>query len=390
MALVRRTRVTTALLIVIVGIGLGLRLHDYTTDPVPGANYDGLGWAWQGQSLILQHVPQAWSWQTSYHSTSFVTEPKGVHLPMVSPYFDHPPLFGLLVGGAAVIAGERTPTSISEGVIRLVPIALSAFTIVLLYLLVRRVTSKEWIGLIAAAVFALSPAMVLTARLVESEALLTPLLLAAVIMALRVRDGAGRWSIAALVLVCLVAPLVKEPGIIVAVIASAILLTSPRRRLAALPLAGMTAGIGMYLAYAASLDWHLFIATALAEGKDRYPSIGGFSNYFTSTDAGLGIYVPLMDPVWYVGWVALAVLAVRRRAWRPVAVAALLYAALIASSASGGWMHWIGWYRIPDEPLLYAAAVAAGCEVLRNAGLRLGQWRLRGRGGGFARDPVAG
>ncbi|HSP65077.1 MAG TPA: glycosyltransferase family 39 protein [Candidatus Deferrimicrobium sp.] len=381
---------TTVLLVVVVGIALGLRVHDYTMDPAPGANYDGLGWAWQGQSLILQHLPRAWSWQTSYQPTTFVTEPLGIHLPMVSPYFDHPPLFGLLVGGIAVVAGESTPASISEGVIRLVPIALSLLTIVLLYVLVRRVTRTAWIGLLAATAFAVSPAMVLTSRLVESEALLTPLLLAAVILALRVRSGSGRRSMAALVLVCLVAPLVKEPGVIVAVIASAILVTSPRRRLAALPVAGMAAGIGMYLVYAASIDWNLFIATVLAEGKDRRPSVGGFSDYFTSTDAGLGIYVPLTDPVWYVGWVALVLMALWRRAWRPVALAALLYAALIASSASGGWMHWIGWYRIPDEPLVYAAAVAAGCEVVRSGGLRLGSWRVRRRAGGVAPTPVAG
>ncbi len=292
MRLTRRTGVTSLLLVVVLSVALGLRLNGYTSDPAPGANYDGLGWAWQGQSLILQHVPHAWSWQTSYHPSSFVTEPNGIHLPLVSPYFDHPPLFGLLVGGSAVIAGEQTQASVTEGVIRLVPIALSLVTIVLLYVLVRRVTGKDWIALMAAAAFAVSPAMVLTGRLVESEALLTPLLLAAVILALRVRDGAGRRYIAGLVLVCLISPLVKEPGVIVAVVASAILLTSSRRRLWALPLVGMTFGVGLYLVYAASLDWSLFIATALAEGKDRHPSVAGFSNYFISSDAGLGIRVP--------------------------------------------------------------------------------------------------
>lgn len=389
MRLTRRTGVTSLLLVVVLSVALGLRLNGYTSDPAPGANYDGLGWAWQGQSLILQHVPHAWSWQTSYHPSSFVTEPNGIHLPLVSPYFDHPPLFGLLVGGSAVIAGEQTQASVTEGVIRLVPIALSLVTIVLLYVLVRRVTGKDWIALMAAAAFAVSPAMVLTGRLVESEALLTPLLLAAVILALRVRDGAGRRYIAGLVLVCLISPLVKEPGVIVAVVASAILLTSSRRRLWALPLVGMTFGVGLYLVYAASLDWSLFIATALAEGKDRHPSVAGFSNYFISSDAGLGIRVPLTDPVWYAGWVALSYLGARSRAWRPLALAAVVYAALIVSSASGEWMRWIGWYRIPDEPFLYAAAAGLCAEVLHSAWIRLGPMSSGGRDGGLAPHSIA-
>lgn len=373
----RRALVVSGLLAAILVVALGLRLHGYTTDPAPAANYDGLGWAWQGQSLILQHVPHAWSWQTSYHPTAYVREPHGVWLPLVSPYFDHPPVFGLLVGGAALLAGEHTPGSVTEGVIRLVPIALSLLTILLLYLLVRRVTGRRWIGLAAAALFAVAPAMVLTGRLVESEALLTPVLLAAVILALRVRDGAGRWAVAGLVALCLLAPLVKEPGVIVPVIAAVILVFSSRRWLALLPIAGAAVGLGLYLIYAAALDWPLFIATVLAEGKGRHAGLDGFGNYFTSTDAGLGIFVPLADPVWYIGWVALAVLAVWRREWRPVAAAALLYGVLLACSASGKWPHWIGWYRIPDEPLMYAATATVACLGLRFAWRSAARWRGR-------------
>jgi 4-amino-4-deoxy-L-arabinose transferase-like glycosyltransferase len=330
------------------------------------ANFDGVGWAWDGQALWLHHTTAGWSYLPSYQNvTAVAVQHTGVLLPGVSPYFDHPPLFGLLVGGVAVVAGERTPDQITEAVIRLVPIALSLLTILLSYALVRRLTGRQWIGLLAAAGLALSPAMVLTARLVESEALLTPLLLAALILALRIRDGAGRWSLIGLVAVCVAAPLVKEPGVAVAVIAAGVLLFSGRRRLAFLPLAGMAAGIGVYLLFAAAIDWHTFTATVLAQGGRRSSLWLAFGNFFTATTADLGGRAPFLDPVWFIGWPVLIGLAVWRREWRPVALAALLYAATIILLGDGRIMKWNGWYRIPDEPLLYAAVVAAPCMLLR-------------------------
>jgi 4-amino-4-deoxy-L-arabinose transferase-like glycosyltransferase len=346
----------------IVAVGLVLRLHGYTQSPAPGDNYDGLGWAWQGQSLILTHVPQAWSWLPSYHPTGYVYKPP-ITLPVVSPYFDHPPLFALMVGGAALLAGERTPADITDSVIRLVPIALSLLTILLTYALVVRLSGRR-AALVVAAALAVSPPMLLTSRLVESEALLTPLLLTAVLLSLRVGAGAGRRWMVVLGVVCAASLLTKEVGAAVAIASAAVLLFSPRRRLVWVPLAGLAAGVGIYLLYAAAIDWHQFYATVMALGGKRGPFWGAVRGYFTSTTAGLGILVPLVDPVWYLGWLVLAALAVLRTEWRPIALTAFVYAALVVSLGNGVWMHWIGWYRIPDEPFLYAAVGTAAVALL--------------------------
>jgi 4-amino-4-deoxy-L-arabinose transferase-like glycosyltransferase len=367
-----------AVAIAILGIALGLRLHGYTADPALGANYDGLGWTWQGQSLILQHYPEAWSWQSSYHPTVFWLMPNHIYLPVVSPYFDHPPLFALVVGGLAVLAGQHTPEQITDSLIRLVPIVLSLVTIVLTYALVLRLSGRQWIALVVAAALAVSPPMVLTARLVESEALLTPLLLGAILLTLRVRDRGGRWSIAGLAAVCAAAVLVKEPGIIVGVIAAVILLASPgRRRLAWVGLAGTAGGIAIYLTYAAAIDWNVFIATVMSEAHRRTSVTLALSNFFTSTAEGLGNFVPLVDPIWYLGWPVLIGLAVWRREWRPVAYAALAYAVTICLLGDARAMRWVGWYRIPDEPLLYAAVVTALCLGLREVWSRLAPRLMR-------------
>lgn len=368
-----------AALVAILVAGLWLRLSGgYTTNPDKLANFDGVGWAWNGQALWLQHTTAGWSYLPSYHNVVAVqVERSGVYLPGVSPYFDHPPLFSLLVGGVAVMAGENTPYTLTEGVIRLVPIGLSLLTIVLSYALVRRLTGRQWIALACAAGLAFAPPMILTARLVESEALLAPLLLATLLLVLRLRDHPGRWSLVALAILCAAAPLVKEPGIVLGVIAAAALLVSGRRRLAVLPLACMALGVGLYALLGAAVDWHVFTSTILAQSGRRTSLWGAAVNYFGSREAGLGGFVPLRDPVWFIGWPVLAALGVWRRAWRPVALAALLYAAAVIVLGDARIIEWNGWYRIPDEPLLYIAVVTAACSVLRAVWGRLGPLRQR-------------
>lgn len=353
-----------ASLAAILAAALALRLHGYALDPAPGANWDGVEWAWNGQALWLHHTTAGWSYLPSYSHVVAVRVEGRTYLPGVSPYFDHPPLFGLLVGGVAVLAGQSTPDTVTESVIRLVPIALSLVTILLTFVLVRQLCGRTAPALIAVLLLALSPAMVLTARLVESEALLAPLLVGALILVLQLRSGQpGRWRLPLLVGLSAAAPLVKEPGVVVGVIGAALLLFSARPRMAVLPLLGTALGVTVYLGFAAAIDWQSFLRTVMAEAGRRRSVLDALLQYFASTRAGLGGFVPLVDPVWYAGWAALGVLGIiDRRLW-PLALAALLYAAAIVLLGDARVMVWNGWYRIPEEPLLYAATGIAAAAV---------------------------
>lgn len=360
-----------ATLAAILAAALALRLHGYALDPAPGASWDGVEWAWNGQSLWLHHTTAGWSYLPSYSHVVAVRVEGRTYLPGVSPYFDHPPLFGLLVGGIALLAGQSTPDTLTEPVIRLVPIALSLVTILLSFALVRQLCGRTAPALITVLLLALSPAMVLTARLVESEALLAPLLVGALLLVLQLRSGqSGRWRLPLLVGLCAAAPLVKEPGVVVGLICAAILLFSARPRTAVLPLLGTALGVAIYLGFAAAIDWPTFLRTVMTEAGRRRSVLDALRQYFTSTHAGLGGFVPLVDPLWYAGWAALGVLAIiDHRLW-PLALAAVLYAATIAMLGDARVMVWNGWYRIPDEPLLYAAAGIAASAVALTMGQR--------------------
>jgi len=64
-------------------------------------------WAWLGQSLWLYHLPASW-FLPSEHLPVTRWRPRRGFPAWVSPWLDHPPLFGLLVGGTALLAGEHT------------------------------------------------------------------------------------------------------------------------------------------------------------------------------------------------------------------------------------------------------------------------------------------
>ena len=120
------------LVALILALGLFLRLHDYTQAPKLADNQDELAWTWAGLSLLEDHSPTSWSYLLAYPHVFAIPEPdNGQLLPGVHPWLDHPPLFAVLMGGYAWLAGERHFQDVSVAVIRLPVIMLSLLTLLL-------------------------------------------------------------------------------------------------------------------------------------------------------------------------------------------------------------------------------------------------------------------
>lgn len=329
-------------------VGLALRLHGYTSYPRFGANDDEVAWAWLGQSLWLYHWPASWSYLPEHLPVIAVATSQGVYLPWVSPWLDHPPLFGLLVGGAALLAGEHTPAEVGPSAIRLVPILLSILSGWLLYLLAARHLGRAT-ALVAVAAFCLSPWMISASRLVESEWLLAPMLLSVLVLA----SHRGILPSTLLLTLCVLAPLVKVPGVIVGAAGAVALLTERRWVMAPLALLGAPVGIGLFAAYGAAVDWHQFVLVWQAQVA-RHSSLLAGREFLFSGDAGLWNFVPLGDPLWTVGMVGLAVILLRH----PLGTAARIplafagYALLMALSAGVEGAQYYDWYRFAVDPLV--------------------------------------
>ena len=347
-----------ALLVLILALALVLRLHDYTAAPRPSDNVDELAWAWAGLSLLQDHSPTSWSYLPAYGATFPLREPdNGRLLPGVHHWLDHPPLFALLIGGFAWLVGERQYSQVSDLAIRLPVIALSLLTLLLCFLLGRRVLGTAP-ALLGAAIFAVAPGAVLGSRLVESEALLAPMLLLALLLLQRIlaQEG-GRGSVALLLLLCALAPLVKVPGSAFGPIVAVVLASRGNWRLAGQAVAMSCLGLLAYAWYGLAIDWRQFLAVIEAQSIRHAGLLSGYQ--FISSPSGFSDSAHLHDGWWLLGWLALAVIAVSRRARRADLLLAwplAAFAVTIMLVADPSLVGRYGWYRFAVYPLAYLLA----------------------------------
>lgn len=156
-------------------IAFFLRLHNYTKYPQRGATSDEYTYSFLGVSLLTKHVPISWSYFGSYNHRQDLTI-KGLYFPIVWPYFDHPPLNGLLVGLWSLVWGGNSFEKIQLSVIRIVPIMLSEISSLLVYLIAERKYGKR-VGLWSLLIYVTVPIFVIQSKVVLAENLLTPLFL---------------------------------------------------------------------------------------------------------------------------------------------------------------------------------------------------------------------
>lgn len=347
-----------ALLVLILALALVLRLHDYTSAPKPSDNVDELAWAWAGISLIQDHSPTSWSYLPAYGSTFTLREPdNGRLLPGVHHWLDHPPLFALLIGGFAWVVGERQYEQVSDFAIRLPVIALSLVTLLLCFLLGRRVLGAAP-ALLASTLFAVAPGAVLGSRLVESEALLAPMLLLALLLLHRIlaQEG-GRGPVVLLLLLCALAPLVKVPGASFGPIVAVALASRGNWRLAGQAVAMSCLGLLAYASYGLAVDWRQFLAVVEAQSTRHSGLLSGYQ--FISSASGFSDSAQLHDGWWLLGWLALAVSAISRRARRADLLLAWPLAGFALTMmlvADPSLINRYGWYRFAVYPLAYLLA----------------------------------
>jgi uncharacterized membrane protein len=349
----------------IVGVAAVLRFHDDTLAPTLSDNVDGLQFAWAGLTLITKHVPYAWEQFNAYHTdyTDYLLQAQlqaqgitGVSSWIVHPWFSHPPLFSIVVGSWCYLMGARDLIDVTAGMMRPVPIVLGLLALVLGFVLARRLLGRG-AALAAAVLLAVSPGAVLLGREVETEALMAPMLLIALILVhrLHTREG-GRIDQAGILAICLLLPLVKVTGVVLAGGLVVVLLSSGRWRLAILTGVCGALGFALFAAYGALYDFHLWL-TVMKEWHDaHYHGIMAGLEYIADS-AGIGR--TFRDGWWQLGWIGLGTMIVRGRSGpRPMllAVTAVVYAAGIALLGDVFVVGRYGWYRIVLYPIIYAAA----------------------------------
>lgn len=367
-ASLRAGRVTLALGAIMILAAL-LRFHDYALVPFHHETADEYQHAWEGWSLLHQGVPMAWSTFPDRYPVSQAIDFRwfGDRYVVVHPYYDHPPLFSVLVGLATSLGQRATyqmPWDFLSGtlpVMRLVPIALSLLGIVLLYRLARAYGVSERAALLATLVYATLPLAVMAHRLVKAESLLAILFMGAILAAHRHR-GTGRMgdAIAAGVLGGL-SIWTKATGVAVVAVVL-VLLLSARRYRGALLASGLAAGFFLiYLLYAWTQDFGIFLKVVEAQATTKWVGMEALQDLLTGK-----IVTKYFGRGWYLWLLLCAGLAAFRKE-RALLLPLAVYGTLIALTADHRVIY--GWYRIPLYPFLCVAAGAALERIIARADL---------------------
>ena len=351
------------ILICILLLGFFLRKHDFLTWPREGATFDEFAWTFQGLSMWEKGIPTSWSPHAVYKNKVEYFNPQGAHFTLVTPYLEHPPLFGLVAGGFAYLRGVRTFDDVTIAKIRLLAIGMGIVSIIAVFALASGIYGS-CVGLIASAIYAIVPTVVIGSRIVQNENFFIPLFLFALYFAHRYIQESSKnpaspaggqelrtRNLILTSLLCALLPLAKIPWI-------------------AAPLAV----IGMFLF---SKKWKAAIWVSVA----TLFCMSGWLTYGYITDAALftnlwklqlarydmafdSIFIFFRDPVivdraltdgWiYFGWAAMLLLLTKNlKQHAPIIFGFLAYFAVFVFAIPSEPMH--GWYRYPFYPFLSIA-----------------------------------
>ena len=366
-----RTVIALGAILILAGL---LRFHDYTLVPFHHETADEYQHAWEGWHLLHTGKPVAWSTFPDRYPPEGTNEFRWFGDPyvLVNPYFDHPPLFSVLVGltvGVGQAFGVGPPPgpgaagflSSTLPVMRFMPILLSLVGVPLVYRLAREYGATERAALSATLVYASLPVIVLGHRLVKAESLLAVLMMGAILLAYRhQRSGAVKDALLA-GLLCGLSIWTKATGI--AVIGTVvILLLAARRYRGAVVATAVTGGfVLLYLIYAAAYDFDIFLSVIHAQSTTKWASLDSFLDLMSGK-----VVVKWFGRGWYL-WLLLAAGVAALRKERALLIPIAIYVTLIAITADHRVIY--GWYRIPLFAFLCIAAGIYLDEMMREADL---------------------
>jgi 4-amino-4-deoxy-L-arabinose transferase-like glycosyltransferase len=337
--------------ITITCLGAIVRLHNYGLFPPDNWTSDEYAFAWSGMSLIQDHFPTSWSWLSPYQDSPVVVwEEKMTRYQLVSPWFDHPPLFGLIVGMTAILGGAKEFFDCTISIIRIPSLVFGIISITLIYILAKKLFNGS-VALITSLIFATHPNLVLLSRLAVSENLLLLLVLIFLICCLEYQKTENKKYFYWAAILGGITPLIKVTGLFIAA-ALFVWLTYQKKILDSLIalLIGVM-GFSLYYLYGWIYDFELFKLLIQAQ-SERFLDFGVLRYLAWPSLVLPNLFVE--DAWWVISWFTLPIFLqsqLEKFKINLIALPLLIYSLLLV--CTGGQSHFYAWYLIPFYPLLF-------------------------------------
>ncbi len=353
--------------------GLLLRLNKFAQVPPPGLSLDEYSNAFVGLSIITNGIPVGMTGVDgnkvrfkAYINPDLVYQEtaNGDPMTLAYPWFDHPPLVGLVTGSYAYIKGARVFEDVRAVVVRKPVVILSGMTIFLVGFYFATVFGFSY-GLLAALLYAVSPLITIANRMVQAENFTTPLGL--VILILSTYKFNFKKLKYWIFLVATLLALTKLSGVAF-VLGSSLILKKNSNQDWLWPIYGFTFGILLWVVYGNILSTSDFWAV-LFNNSGRVYGLGlsAVTDLFTTTK--LTGHKVIADGIVTAGTIAMLYQLVENNKIKKLYIGIPMIAIVAVYLLFGSESY--GWYRIPLYPFVCGSLAVLLIDNLRNLWLLL-------------------
>jgi len=332
-------------------LGFVLRSNNLYTWPRLGATFDEYAWTWLGMSLIQNHVPQSWSPHAQYSDKKPIKYQEAYFV-LVKPYLEHPPLFGLVAGGYAILNGAKGILDVDLSKIRGLALILGVLSIFILYIFAAEVYDYK-IGLLSSFLYAIIPTIAVGSRIVQNENFFIPLFLLALFLISKFIKTKKPWFRNIAAIICGLLTLAKVPWIAAAFAIVLILFYLKKYKDAGKFLVIVIPIFLLFFVYGAYYNWNLFISLWQLQLQRYDLTFNSIFALFTSPYLVDRFYI---DGWIYFGWFAVFLLAIKNfRQNFMILLPFLAYFAIFVFAIPNEPSH--GWYRYPFYPFMVISTV---------------------------------
>jgi len=331
---------------VITILGSAIRIYKYDQIPVHNWTADEYAFAWSGMSLIKNHVPTSWSWLKAYGDLPKATWKGGIYQ-LVTPWLDHPPLFSLIVGSAAILGGANTFFDCTLTSIRIPSLIFGILAIPLFYILSLKLCNTN-VAIISTLILATNPNTVFLSRLAVSENLMLFLSLLTLLCFLRYCESSNSTYLYISAFLAGIASLAKITGFFLVPMLCLLLIYRHKwRESLGVFVIGLLL-LSVYFIYGSIYDLELFLKI-LQSHTER------FDNFLLFKEI-------ILKPVFFEdGWLTfswLILIAVFRTSkanikYQIIYIPIIVYSFILLFT--GSQSHFYAWYLIPYFPFLFLA-----------------------------------
>ena len=343
--------IKAVIIILILVLGFFLRHKNYATVPHPGESLDEYSTTWVGMSLLKIGSPVGGLGVGGYENKiykyinpDFVFQTGIYANPVVinQPWFDHPPMAGLILGGWSLVQGADNFASVSVRIVRQPMVVLGVLSLGLVIWLAI-ILFDYLTGVIAGLIYAVSPTVVVGSRMAQIENMLIPIFLIGLILSSYYLKNKNKKLLLLMGIIAGSAIWFKLIGIGVLITMLMVVGRNEKKILLGLFFPFV---IG-YLLYGYVIDFEVFKNVFMANSS-RFYGIGPQAVFDIFTNNKFSNTRYLTDGWIVAGWIAFFVASVKDKQFRLITVSTIVYMGMYLFFGNYSY----GWYLLPLWPMV--------------------------------------